>query len=198
MLLLFIQMEEVVFGGVGSGLYGMLAFVMLAVFIAGLMVGRTPEFWGKKIEPYEMKWIVVVCLTTPIVTLTGSGIAALVPGMEEYLTNRGAHGFTELLYAYSSCGGNNGSSFAGFDSNSVFLNISLGIVMLLARFLPMIGTLAIANSMSKKKVSAKTVGTLSTTNATFVFFLILIVLLAGALSFFSALSLGPFAEFFSV
>ena len=197
-LMLFIQMGEVVFGGAGSGLYGMLAFAILAVFIAGLMVGRTPEFLGKKIEPREMKWAVLVCLATPIATLTGSGIAALVPGVAENLTNSGAHGFSELLYAYSSCGGNNGSAFSGFYGNTVFFNISLGIVMLVARYLPIIGTLAIANSLSGKKRIAKTAGTLSTTNATFVFFLILIVLLVGALSFFPALSLGPLAEYFGM
>ena len=194
--MLLMQLGEVIFGGVGCGLYGMLAFAILTVFIAGLMVGRTPEFLGKKIEPYEMKWSVPVCLATPIAILVGSGIAAAVPSVANSLNNGGAHGFSELLYAYSSCGGNNGSAFAGFNANTVFLNISLGAVMLFARFLPIIGTLAIAGSLAGKKKIATTAGTLSTTNAMFVFLLIFIVLLVGALSFFPALALGPIAEFF--
>ena len=195
--MLLMQLGEVIFGGVGCGLYGMLAFAILTVFIAGLMVGRTPEFLGKKIEPYEMKWSVLVCLATPIAILIGSGLAAVVPGVVDSLNNGGAHGFSEILYAYSSCGGNNGSAFAGFNANTVFLNVSLGIVMLFARFLPIIGTLAIAGSLAGKKQIATSAGTLSTTNGMFVFLLILIVLIIGALSFFPALALGPLAEFFS-
>ena len=195
--MLLMQLGEVIFGGVGCGLYGMLAFAILTVFIAGLMVGRTPEFLGKKIEPYEMKWSVLVCLATPIAILIGSGIAAAVPSVADSLNNGGAHGFSEILYAYSSCGGNNGSAFAGFNANTVFLNVSLGLVMLFARFLPIIGTLAIAGSLAGKKKIATSAGTLSTTNGMFVFLLILIVLIIGALSFFPALALGPLAEFFS-
>ena len=194
--LLLMQLGEVIFGGVGCGLYGMLAFAILTVFIAGLMVGRTPEFLGKKIEPYEMKWAAVACLAGPVAILAGSGIAALVPGVVQSLTNSGAHGFSELLYAFTSCGANNGSAFAGFGANTVFLNLLLGAVMLLARFVPMIATLAIAGNLVGKKRLAATAGTLSTTNALFVFLLILIVLLIGALSFFPALALGPLAEFF--
>lgn len=195
--MLLMQLGEVIFGGVGCGLYGMLAFAILTVFIAGLMVGRTPEFLGKKIEPYEMKWSVIVCLATPVAILAGSGLEAIVPGIADSLNNRGAHGFSELLYAYSSCGGNNGSAFAGFNANTVFLNVSLGIVMLFARFLPIAGILAIAGSLAGKKKIAETAGTLSTCNAMFVFLLIFVVLLIGALSFFPALALGPIAEFFS-
>lgn len=195
--MLLMQLGEVIFGGVGCGLYGMLAFAILTVFIAGLMVGRTPEFLGKKIEPYEMKWSVLVCLATPIAILIGSGIAAVVPAVADSLNNGGAHGFSEMLYAYSSAGGNNGSAFAGFNANTVFLNVSLGFVMLFVRFLPIIGTLAIAGSLAGKKKIAVTAGTLSTTNGLFVFLLIFIVLLVGALSFFPALALGPIAEFFS-
>ena len=194
--MLLMQLGEVVFGSVGCGLYGMLAFAILTVFIAGLMVGRTPEFLGKKIEPYEMKWSVLVCLATPIAILVGSGLAAVVPSVMDSLHNGGAHGFSEMLYAYSSCGGNNGSAFAGFNGNTVFLNVSLGLVMLFARFLPIIGTLAIAGSLAGKKKIATTAGTLSTTNGMFVFLLIVVVLLIGALSFFPALALGPLAEFF--
>ena len=193
--MLLMQLGEVIFGGTGCGLYGMLAFAILTVFIAGLMVGRTPEFLGKKIEPFEMKWAVLVCLATPIGILVGSGIAALVPSVMDSLNNGGTHGFSEMLYAYSSAGGNNGSAFAGFNANTVFLNVSIGLVMLFVRFLPVVGTLAIAGSLAQKKIAA-TAGTLSTTNAMFVFLLIFVVLLIGALSFFPALALGPLAEFF--
>lgn len=197
--MLLMQLGEVIFGGVGCGLYGMLAFAILAVFIAGLMVGRTPEFLGKKIEPYEMKWAVVVCLATPVAILIGSGIAAVWPTLPEQslITNTGIHGFSEILYAFSSAGGNNGSAFAGFNANTMFANLSLGLVMLFVRFMPIIGILAIAGSLVGKKRIATTAGTLSTTNAMFVFLLIFVVLLVGALSFFPALALGPIAEFFS-
>lgn len=195
--MVLMQLGEVIFGGVGCGLYGMLAFAILTVFIAGLMVGRTPEFLGKKIEPYEMKWAVLVCLATPIAILVGSGIAAMVPSVMDSLNNKGAHGFSELLYAYSSAGGNNGSAFAGFNANTPFLNVSIGLVMLFARFVPIIGILAIAGRLAGKKKVATTAGTLSTTNAMFVFLLIFVVLLIGALSFFPALALGPLAEFFA-
>lgn len=195
--MLLMQLGEVIFGGVGCGLYGMLAFAILTVFIAGLMVGRTPEFLGKKIEPYEMKWSVLVCLATPIAILIGSGIATVWPDITDSLNNAGTHGFSEILYAYSSAGGNNGSAFAGFGANTVFLNLTLGLCMLFARFIPMIGIMAIAGSLVQKKKIATTAGTLSTTNAMFVFLLIMIVLLIGALSFFPALSLGPIAEYFS-
>lgn len=195
--MLLIQLGEVIFGGVGSGLYGMLAFAILTVFIAGLMVGRTPEFLGKKIEPYEMKFAVLVCLASPIAILAGSGIAAMVPGVMDSLTNSGAHGFSEMLYAFSSAGGNNGSSFAGLDANTLFLNISLALVMVFARFVPILSTLAIAGNLASKRKIAVTAGTLSTNNGVFIFLLIIVVLLIGALSFFPALALGPLAEFFS-
>lgn len=192
------QLGEVVFGGVGCGLYGMLGFVIFTVFLAGLMVGRTPEYLGKKIEPYEMKMAVLVCLATPVAILAGSAVAALVPSVAASLNNGGAHGFSELLYAYSSAGGNNGSAFAGFNANTPFLNISLGVVMLFARFVPLTATLAIAGSLVGKKKVAAGPGTLSTSNAMFIFLLIFVVLLVGALSFFPALSLGPIAEFFGM
>lgn len=149
--MLLMQLGEVIFGGVGCGLYGMLAFAILTVFIAGLMVGRTPEFLGKKIEPYEMKWSVLVCLATPIAILVGSGIAAVWPGIESSLNNVGAHGFSELLYTFSSCGGNNGSAFAGFNGNTMFLNLLLGFVMLFARFLPIIGTWQFLETLRRKR-----------------------------------------------
>lgn len=196
--MLLMQLGEVVFGGVGCGLYGMLGFAILTVFIAGLMVGRTPEYLGKKIEPFEMKMAVLVCLATPIGILVGSGIAALIPTIADSLNNSGTHGFSELLYAYSSAGGNNGSAFAGFNANTPFLNVSIGLVMLFARFAPMVATLAIAGSLVGKKKVAVSVGTLPTHNALFVALLIFIVLLIGALSFFPALALGPIAEYFQM
>lgn len=195
--MLLMQLGEVIFGGVGSGLYGMIGFALLTVFIAGLMVGRTPEFLGKKIEPYEMKWTVLVCLATPMAILVGSGVAAAIPTVEDSLNNGGAHGFSELLYAFTSVGANNGSAFAGFNANTVFLNLLMGLSMLFARFIPIIGILAIAGSLAGKKKLAASAGTLSTSNGLFVFLLIFVVLLIGALSFFPALALGPIAEFFS-
>lgn len=196
--MLLMQLGEVVFGGVGCGLYGMLAFAILAVFIAGLMVGRTPEYLGKKIEPFEMKMAVLCCLATPIAILIGSGIATLLPSTVDSLNNPGTHGLSEILYAYSSAGGNNGSAFAGFNANTPFLNVSIGLVMIFVRFVPMLTMLAIAGHMAAKKKVAVTAGTLSTTNGLFIFLLIFVVLLVGALSFFPALSLGPIAEFFQM
>ena len=196
--MLLMQLGEVVFGGTGCGLYGMIGFAIMTVFIAGLMVGRTPEYLCKKIEPFEMKMAVLVCLATPIAILVGSGIAALLPSTHDSLNNPGAHGLSEVLYAYSSAGGNNGSAFAGFNANTPFLNVSIGLVMLFVRFLPMFATLAIAGSLVGKKKVAVSSGTLPTHNAMFIFLLIFVVLLVGALSFFTALSLGPVAEFFQL
>ena len=195
-----LQMElgEVVFGGVGCGLYGMIGFAILTVFIAGLMVGRTPEYLGKKIEPREMRMAVLVCLATPVAILVGAGLASALPETAASLNNPGAHGFSEILYAYSSAGGNNGSAFAGFNANTPFLNVSIGLVMLFVRFVPLCATLAIAGSLAEKKAVAVSAGTLPTHDARFVFLLILIVLLVGALSFFPALALGPIAEFFQM
>ena len=197
-LMVLMQLGEVVFGGVGSGLYGMLGFVIFTVFIAGLMVGRTPEYLGKKIEPQEMKMAVLICLATPVAILLGSGIAAMVPGVADSLNNGGAHGFSELLYTYTSAGANNGSAFAGFNANTVFLNVSLGIVMLFARFVPMLAVLAIAGSLVQKRRVAAGPGTLSTADPMFIGLLIFVVLLVGALSFFPAQALGPVAEYFQM
>ena len=175
--MLLMMLGEVIFGGVGCGLYGMLGFVILTVFIAGLMVGRTPEYLGKKIEPREMRMAVLICLATPIAILVGSGIATLLPATADSLNNLGAHGLSEVLYAYSSAGGNNGSAFAGFNANTPFLNTSIGLVMIFARFVPMTAAVAIAGSMAAKKRVAESAGTLSTCNVMFVFLLILIVLI---------------------
>lgn len=196
--MLLMQLGEVVFGGTGCGLYGMLAFAILAVFMAGLMVGRTPEYLGKKIEPFEMKMAALCCLATPIVILVFSGLATLVPSTVDSLNNTGAHGLSEVLYAYSSGGGNNGSAFAGFNANTPFINVTMGLTMLGARFIPMLTMIFAAGSFAGKKKVAETAGTLSTCNGLFVFLLIFVVLLVGALSFFPALSLGPIAEFFQM
>jgi len=196
--MLLMELGEVVFGGVGCGLYGMLAFAIITVFIAGLMVGRTPEYLGKKIEPFEMKMAMLICLATPIATLIGSGLASIVPSIKDNLNNSGAHGFSELLYAFSSAGGNNGSAFAGFKADTVFINVALGLIMLFVRFVPMIATLAIAGSLAKKKKVAISAGTLPTHNALFIGLLVGIVILVGALSFFPALAIGPIAEFFQM
>lgn len=198
MQMLQMELGEVVFGGVGCGLYGMVGFAVLTVFIAGLMVGRTPEYLGKKIEPYEMKMAVMICLATPVAILIGAGLAAALPATVNSLNNAGAHGFSEILYAYSSGGGNNGSAFAGFNANTPFLNVSIGLVMLFVRFVPLIATLAIAGSLVGKKKVAESAGTLPTHNALFIGLLIFVVLLVGALSFFPALALGPIAEFFQM
>lgn len=196
--MLLMMLGEVVFGGTGCGLYGMLGFAIMTVFIAGLMVGRTPEYLGKKIEPFEMKMACIVCLATPVAILIGSGIATVLPQVADSLNNAGAHGLSEILYAYSSAGGNNGSAFAGFAADTTFLNISLGLVMAFVRFVPMMAVIAIAGSLARKKKVAATSGTLSTSNAMFVGLLIFVVLLIGALSFFPALSLGPIAEHFQM
>jgi K+-transporting ATPase ATPase A chain len=193
--MLLMMLGEVVFGGVGCGLYGMIGFVIFTVFIAGLMVGRTPEYLGKKISPYEMRMAVLVCLATPVAVLLGSAAAALLPGTVDSLNQSGPHGLSEILYAYASTGGNNGSAFAGFDANTKYINVSTSLTMLFARFVPMVATLAIAGSMLKKRKVAVSAGTLPTHDATFIFLLILIVLIVGALSFFPALALGPVAEF---
>lgn len=193
--MLLMMLGEVVFGGVGCGLYGMFGFVILTVFIAGLMVGRTPEYLGKKVEPREMRMAVLVCLGTPIAVLVFSGLAALMPETADAINNPGAHGLSEILYNYSSAGGNNGSAFAGMGCDTPFLNVTLGFGMLIARFLPMIPTIIIAGSMASKQRVAESAGTLSTCNGMFVFLLILNVLIVGVLSFLPALSLGPIAEY---
>ena len=189
------QLGEIIFGGVGCGLYGMLCFAILTVFIAGLMVGRTPEYLGKKIEPYEMKMAVLVCLVPPVAILAGSGIAALLPGTPASLGASGAHGFSELLYAFTSCGANNGSAMAGFAADTPFFNILLGVIMLFTRFVPMAAILAIAGSLAAKRQVAVTEGTLRTDNLLFAGLLLGVILLVGALSFFPALALGPIAEY---
>ena len=191
------QLGEIVFGGVGSGLYGMLAFVLMTVFIAGLMVGRTPEYLGKKVEPYDMKMVCLIILAPPLLSLLGTAATVLTPAASAWLTNSGAHGFSEILYAFSSLANNNGSAFMGFNANTVYTNVLGGIIMLLVRFIPMAAAIYLAGNMAKKKTVAVSAGTLSTTNGVFVGLLIGIILIIGALSFFPALALGPIADYFT-
>lgn len=193
--MVLMQLGEVVFGGVGSGLYGMLAFAIMAVFIAGLMVGRTPEYLGKKIEPFEMKMASLTILTPGLLTLIGAAILCLWPGVMDLLNNSGAHGFSEVIYAMSSVANNNGSAFAGFGANNIVVNLVTGFAMLLGRFIPMILTLAIAGSLVSKKKLANTSGTLDTSSVTFIVLLIIVILIIGALSFLPVLGLGPIAEY---
>ena len=191
-----IHLGEVIFGGVGAGLYGMLVFVLLTVFIAGLMVGRTPEYLGKKIEPREMKLVMLYILIFPLTILVLAGWSAVPPYGVSSLNNSGPHGLSEILYAYSSATGNNGSAFAGLNANTNWYNISLGLTMLAGRFLMILPALAIAGSMAAKKTVPPGPGTFPTGNGLFLALLVAVVLIVGALTFFPALSLGPVVEHF--
>lgn len=188
------QLGEVVFGGVGSGLYGMLMFALVAVFIGGLMVGRTPEYLGKKIESYEIKMASLVVLIPPLVVLIGAAIASVTPAAVGSVANPGVHGFSEILYAFSSAGNNNGSAFAGLSANTPFYNVALGIAMWASRFWLMIPVLALAGSLAAKKSTAITAGTLPTHTPLFITMLVGVVLMVGALTFVPALALGPIVE----
>ena len=192
-----IQLGEVIFGGVGAGMYGMLIFVILTVFIAGLMVGRTPEYLGKKIEAREMKLAMLYVLIFPLLILGFTAWAAVVPYATSSLANAGPHGLSELLYAFSSGAGNNGSAFAGLNANTRFFNLSLGLDMLAGRFLMIVPALAIAGSMVDKKVTPAGLGTFPTSGGLFVALLVSVVIVVGALTFFPALSLGPIVEHFA-
>jgi K+-transporting ATPase ATPase A chain len=189
-----IQLGEVVFGGVGSGLYGMLMFAIVAVFIAGLMVGRTPEYLGKKLAAFEVKMASLVLLIPPLVVLLGTAIACVLPAGTAATANPGAHGFAEILYAFSSAGNNNGSAFAGISANTPFYNLALGVAMWLSRYWLMIPVLAIAGSLAAKRTIAITVGTLPTHQPLFITLLVGVVLMIGALTFVPALALGPIVE----
>ncbi len=192
--LVLMQLGEVIFGGVGSGLYGMLAFVIIAVFVAGLMVGRTPEYLGKKIEIFEMKMAALIVLIPVVTVLAGTATAVVTPAGVAGLLNRGPQGFSEALYAFSSAGNNNGSAFAGLTANTPFYNVALGIAMLVARFWLIVPTLAIAGSLVAKKRVAAGAGTLPTHSPLFVSWLVGVILLVGALSFLPALALGPVVQ----
>lgn len=197
------QLGEIVFGGVGSGLYGMLMFALVAVFVAGLMVGRTPEYLGKKIEAFEIKMASLTILIPPLIVLAGAAVAVIGPGLtftadngevKSALTNPGPHGFSEVLYAFSSAGNNNGSAFAGLNANTPFYNCALGLVMLVGRFWLIIPVLAIAGSLARKKHTPPGSGTLPTHTPLFVVLLVGTIVLVGALTFVPALALGPIVE----
>ena len=192
--LVLMQLGEVVFGGVGSGLYGMLVFAVMAVFIAGLMIGRTPEYLGKKIEVYEMKMMAIAILVTPLLVLGGTAVAVMTSGGRAGILNPGAHGFSEVLYAFTSAANNNGSAFAGLSANTPFYNVMLGIAMWLGRFGIIVPVLAMAGSLAAKKRLAETSGSLPTHGPLFVTLLIGTVLLVGLLNYVPALALGPVIE----
>jgi K+-transporting ATPase ATPase A chain len=188
------QLGEVVYGGVGSGLYGMLLFAIVAVFVAGLMIGRTPEYLGKKIEAYEMKMAAIAVLIPLFVVLLGTAVAVMAEAGRSGIANPGAHGFSEILYAFSSAGNNNGSAFAGLSANTPFYNLWLGLAMFFSRFWIAIPVLALAGSLAAKKKVPAGAGTLPTHGPLFVGLLVGVVVIVGALTFVPALALGPIVE----
>lgn len=194
--LLNMQLGEIIFGGVGSGLYGMFLFILITVFIAGLMVGRTPEYFGKKVESYEIKWAIVGVLLPSVVMLIFTAIGATTQTGLSSLLNKGAHGLSEILYAFSSAAGNNGSAFAGLNTSTDFYNILMGAAMLIGRYGVIIPVLAISGNLVKKNISPVTAGTFATDNLLFAFLLFSIIIIIGALNFFPVLSLGPILEHF--
>jgi K+-transporting ATPase ATPase A chain len=194
--LFLIQLGEVLPGGVGSGLYGMLVFAVLAVFVAGLMVGRTPEYLGKRIEAREIKLAILAVLVLPLAILGFSAVAAMLPAALSSLANAGPHGLSEILYAYSSAAGNNGSAFAGLNTNTPWFNTTLGIAMLAGRFAYVVPVMAIAGSLAAKTRTAETAGTFPTDGPLFVGLLVGVILILGGLQFFPALALGPIVEHF--
>lgn len=191
-----IMLGEIIFGGVGSGLYGIIIFIILTVFIAGLMVGRTPEFLGKKIEAFEVKMAILAVLAPSVVIKLFSALACSIPAGLAGLNNSGPHGLSEILYAFSSAAGNNGSAFAGLNANNVFYNLMLGAGMITGRFGIIVPVLAIAGTMAKKNITPVSSGTFRTDNWLFVLLLISVILIVGGLTFFPALALGPVAEHF--
>ena len=192
--LAMLSLAEVVFGGVGCGLYGMFIFVIIAVFVAGLMVGRTPEYLGKKVEAYEMKMASLTFLVLPLLALDATALALVLDVGKAGILNPGPHGFSEVLYAFMSQADNNGSAFGGLTGNTVFYNLTGGIVMLFGRFFMMIPPLAIAGSFARKKIVPPSAGTLPTHNSLFIIWLLFVVVIVGALTFFPALALGPIVE----
>jgi K+-transporting ATPase ATPase A chain len=192
--LAMLSLAEVVFGGVGCGLYGMFIFVIIAVFVAGLMVGRTPEYLGKKVEAYEMKMASLTFLILPLLALDATALALVLDVGKAGILNPGPHGFSEVLYAFMSQADNNGSAFGGLTGNTVFYNLTGGIVMLFGRFFMMIPPLAIAGSFARKKIVPPSAGTLPTHNSLFIIWLLFVVVIVGALTFFPALALGPIVE----
>jgi K+-transporting ATPase ATPase A chain len=188
------QLGEVIFGGVGSGLYGMIVFVIIAIFVAGLMVGRTPEYLGKKIEAKEVKMAMLAVLCLPLVMLGGTAVALGVPSAVAAMNNAGPHGFSEVLYAFTSVAANNGSAFAGLSANTMFYNVALGIGMLVGRLFVIVPVLAIAGSLAAKKTVPASAGTFPTTGPLFVGLVMGVILIVGGLTFFPALALGPIVE----
>jgi len=190
-----IMLGEVIFGGVGAGMYGILIFVILSVFIAGLMVGRTPEYLGKKIESYDVKMAMLYALIFPLVILILAGISSISPGFgTSQLNNAGPHGLSEILYAFTSGTGNNGSAFAGISANTLWYNTTLGMAMLIGRFMMIIPMLAVAGNLARKKVAPPSLGTFPVTTPLFTTLLVSVIVIVGALTFFPALSLGPVVE----
>jgi K+-transporting ATPase ATPase A chain len=189
-----IMLSEVIFGGVGAGMYGMLVYIVLAVFIAGLMVGRTPEYLGKKIEAYDVKMAMLVVLVFPLVILTFTAISTVNGFGTSSILNPGPHGLSEILYSFTSQAGNNGSAFAGLSTNTPWYNVTGGLTMLVGRFLMIIPMLAIAGNLAKKKYVPPSAGTFPVTTPLFTTLLIGVIIIVGALTFFPALSLGPILE----
>jgi K+-transporting ATPase ATPase A chain len=192
--LINIQLGEVIVGGVGAGMYGMLLFVILAVFVAGLMVGRTPEYVGKKIEAREVKMAMLAILVLPLMYLGWTAVAVVFPPAVASMANAGPHGFTEVLYAYTSATGNNGSAFAGLTGNTFFYNLTLASAMFVGRFFMIVPAMAIAGSLAEKKSVPASAGTFPTTGGLFVGLVVGVILIIGGLTFFPALALGPIVE----
>jgi K+-transporting ATPase ATPase A chain len=188
------MLGEIIFGGVGAGLYGMLLFVLLTVFIAGLMVGRTPEYMGKKIEANEMMMVILAILAPCASILIGTAISALSPAALSSLANKGPHGFSEMLYAFTSAAANNGSAFAGLSANTLYYNLMLAVAMFIGRFAIIVPILAVAGSLAQKKYSPPTSGTFETDTGLFAVLLVGVILIVGALTFLPSLSLGPIVE----
>jgi len=189
-----IMLSEVIFGGVGSGMYGILIYIVLAVFIAGLMVGRTPEYLGKKIEAYDVKMAMLVALVFPLIILVLTGISSIKDFGTSSISNPGPHGLTQILYAFTSSAGNNGSAFGGLNANTLWYNIATGMTTLVGRFFMVIPMLAIAGNLARKKYVPPSLGTFPVTTPLFTALLIGVILIVGALTFFPALSLGPILE----
>jgi K+-transporting ATPase ATPase A chain len=192
--LINIQLGEIIVGGVGAGMYGMLLFVIISIFVAGLMVGRTPEYVGKKIEAKEVKMAMLVILILPLMYLGWTAVAVVVPSAVASMANPGPHGFTEVLYAYTSQTGNNGSTFAGLTGNTFFYNLTGAVAMLVGRFWMIIPAMAIAGSLAAKKSVPPSVGTFPTTGGLFVGLVVGVIVIVGGLTFFPALALGPIVE----
>jgi K+-transporting ATPase ATPase A chain len=192
--LINMQLGEIIIGGVGAGMYGMLLFVIISIFVSGLMVGRTPEYVGKKIEAREVKMAMLAILVLPLMYLGWTAVAMLVPSAVAATGNPGPHGFTEVLYAYVSQDGNNGSAFAGLSANTLFYNLSGGMAMFVGRFWMIIPTMIIAGSLAAKKSIPASAGTFPTTGGLFIGLLVGVIVIIGGLTFFPALALGPIAE----